>query len=297
MTNYWIFVVTDQRIGNEEMMGKDIFNKCIEDKFWGIGERTPNRKRLKKGDMVTFYLGGREGQKFLGSCKLDSRPILVSQLNEKERKRLNRPSPFFDAEYGVYLSDVEVWDEPRRIQSLLPNLDFIRDKERFWLFLQGGVRAISEDDYNAIVSPTTRKVKEEIEDETAFVLEKYLKEFILSNWKSIFGSKLKLFKDEEGNTGENYPTSVGYPDFLCVDKSTKDFVVIELKKGMSSDKVVGQISRYMGWIQGNLAKEGQKVRGIIITKDYDEKLMYAVSAIPSVQVKFYKIRFMLTDKT
>ena len=47
----------------------------------------------------------------------------------------------------------------------------------------------------------------------------------------------------------------GRIDLLCIDKN-RDFVVVETKKGKESDKVVGQIQRYMGWINRNLAKSG-----------------------------------------
>jgi predicted RNA-binding protein len=295
MTNYWIFVVTDSNIGNKQMMAKDTFDQCIKDQFWGIGKKTANRKRLKKGDIVVFYLGGREGQMFLGNCRLDSKPVLVSKLDKKERRRLNRPRPFFSAEYGVYLTDIEVWPSPRPIQDLVSDLEFIRDKDRYWVHLQGGVRAISEDDYRIIVSPFERGREEEIEDEVEFALEKYLKEFIISNWKSIdFGANLELFRDKDGNTGENYPTSVGYPDLLCIDSDTRDFVVIELKKGRTSDKVVGQTLRYIGWVEQNLANKGQNVRGIIIAKEPDEKLTYAISPLKDkIRVKYYKVNFKL----
>jgi RecB family endonuclease NucS len=61
--------------------------------------------------------------------------------------------------------------------------------------------------------------------------------------------------------------TVGHIDLLCTDKN-RDFVVVETKKGKDSDKVVGPIQRYMGWINRNLAKSGENVRGIIIDKIY-----------------------------
>ena len=46
--------------------------------------------------------------------------------------------------------------------------------------------------------------------------------------------------------------------------------------GRSSDNVVGQILRYMGYIRENWAeKEGKDVKGIILTPSYDEQLRLA----------------------
>ena len=52
--------------------------------------------------------------------------------------------------------------------------------------------------------------------------------------------------------------------------------MLELKAVHSSDIVVGQILRYMGFIRENWAdKEGKKVKGIILTPSFDEQLRLA----------------------
>jgi len=74
--------------------------------------------------------------------------------------------------------------------------------------------------------------------------------------------------------------------------------VIETKKGKESDKVVGQIQRYMGWIKRNLAKNGESVRGIIVVNEFDGKakwLDYAVSVNDNIQLKYYEVKFVVRD--
>ncbi|MGB7531612.1 MAG: endonuclease NucS domain-containing protein [Halobacteriota archaeon] len=88
--------------------------------------------------------------------------------------------------------------------------------------------------------------------------------------------------------------SAGRIDLLCIDRN-RDFVVIETKKGKESDKVVGQIQRYMGWINRNLAKNGENVRGIIIVNEFDEWLDYAVSVNDNIQLKYYEVKFVVQD--
>lgn len=293
MTNYWIFVVQDTKIGTKEMKGIEIYEQRMSDAFWGIGERTANRTKLERGDKVVFYLGGREGHTFLGTCTLHSKSY---KLKEEEREKLSHDSPFFRPNYGAKLKDIEKWDKPKPIQPLVEDLGFITKPEFWGTYLQGGIRAISENDYNTITSEKP-PLRDEIKDAAEFALEKYLKEFIVSNWKRIdFGARLELFKDEDGNTGDNYATPVGYPDLLCVDKDRGEFVVIELKKGRESDKVVGQTLRYIGWIEENLAKPKQDVIGIIIVKERDEKLAYAIKPVKDrIRLKHYKMTFKLVD--
>lgn len=123
-----------------------------------------------------------------------------------------------------------------------------------------------------------------------FVMERYLEEFIESNFDKIdFGADLKLYQDEE-NTGRQYSTSVGTIDLLAVDHKKGEYIVIELKKGRSSDVVVGQISRYMGWVKENLA-DNYNVRGIIIAKEKDKRLEYSLKLIPQIELYLYNVFF------
>lgn len=116
-------------------------------------------------------------------------------------------------------------------------------------------------------------------------MENDLENFLVENLHLI-DKDLKLFQDEHGKSGRQYITEIGDIDLLC--KKNNDFVVIELKKGRSSDKVVGQISRYIGWVKEKLAN-GNNVKGIIIVHDFDNKLKYAALANPNIELKYYKI--------
>lgn len=156
---------------------------------------------------------------------------------------------------------------------------------------------ILEEKYNFLVKgkiPTDGE--EPNEEQQEFVLEKHLEDFIVKNLNKIFGDKLKLYEDEEGGNGQQYPTDIGYIDILATEPETNSYVVIELKKGRESDNVVGQILRYIGWVKENLAKEGENVKGLIICKDTTgEKLSYALKAIPgcNIEVNRYEIDFRL----
>jgi hypothetical protein len=57
----------------------------------------------------------------------------------------------------------------------------------------------------------------------------------------------------------------------------------------------GQVARYMMWVTENLAKPGQKVRGIIIAKEADEGLRLAVRISAAISIKTYREPFVLTN--
>ena len=158
----------------------------------------------------------------------------------------------------------------------------------------------TEDQYRTVVSenPPEIGITEEpdtMTDRTEFVLEKYLEEFIVSNFDVIFKRELELYIDSEGNVGQQYTTEIGPIDILAYEPKTKTFVVLELKKGRPSDQVVGQVLRYMGWVKQNLCTKGQSVRGIVICRDKDAKLLYALGMVNNVEVKYFRVSFELRD--
>ncbi|MFQ5891789.1 MAG: PDDEXK nuclease domain-containing protein, partial [Candidatus Methanofastidiosia archaeon] len=93
--------------------------------------------------------------------------------------------------------------------------------------------------------------------------------------------------------GRQFPAGTWSIDFLAIDKDKNDLVVIELKRGKTSDSTVGQLLRYINWVKKNVAEKGQNVRGIIIAKDVDEALNYAIKNLEYVEIKTYKVDFQL----
>jgi len=98
-------------------------------------------------------------------------------------------------------------------------------------------------------------------------------------------------------SGRQYPAGQWSIDFLCKDAETDEFVVVELKRGKTSDAAVGQILRYVGWVQENMAKPGQNTQGIIIASAVDEALRLAVRNLPTISVMTYKVDFQLKPAT
>mgnify|MGYP006096554579 FL=1 len=140
----------------------------------------------------------------------------------------------------------------------------------------------------------------EVKDETSvistglFYMEQQLEDFIIRNWnESQFGKKYDLiFKDGELKS-QQYKTDIGRIDILATDKTDGSYVVIELKRNQTSDDTVGQVTRYMGWIQDKLGDED--VKGIIVAGSYDEKLYYAQKMLKNIEVFLYEVNFKLNE--
>ncbi len=282
--NYYVFQVSDQSKYGKQRTGQEIFDFLVKGKsVWGFGYNTPNRKAIQPGDKILFYLTGAKNQMFIGSAILKSGVYNDRSSESKEW--------FLDPEtMRIDLEDVVIFDEPKPRKSF---------KSIEWRPAQGGSSKISERDFMVIrgISADVFIKDSEPEHEMEFALEKYLEDFIVSNWEKInFFDGLQIFEDKDGNFGQQYYTEdVGYIDILATDKDG-NFVVIELKKGRKNDEVVGQVLRYIGWVRKNLCTSKQSVKGIIIVGEKDEKLEYAVREISDkVSVKLYKISFKLDD--
>ena len=88
-----------------------------------------------------------------------------------------------------------------------------------------------------------------IEDPSAFAIEKHLEDFLIYNWSNTeLSKKYDLLIDEGEIVAQQYQSDTGPIDILVMSKDKKEFLVIELKKGRASDVVVGQILRYRGFV-------------------------------------------------
>lgn len=291
----WVFVVTAQKIGGKLYSPHDILNLRFKDRFWGLGESTPNRKLVKKGDQVVFYLG-------IPIKSFTAGAVLASdafQLDASQKQKYSHDLEYFTADYGVLLEDLRSWENGVAVDEVVSALSFIKNKENWGVYFQGGIRQIPPEDFGVITqgrkASLIESIREErdIESESEFALEAHLEEFIDQNWAKInFGQKLVRFTTEE-QSGRQYPAGQWSIDFLCKDAGTGDLVVVELKRGRTSDATVGQILRYIGWVQENIAKPGQNTRGIIIASGVDDALRLAVRNVPAVKVMTYKVDFLL----
>jgi endonuclease len=126
-----------------------------------------------------------------------------------------------------------------------------------------------------------------------FAFEKDLENYLVKNLGFIEPG-LRLY-EEEGITGVQFPAGGRIIDVLAVDKNGR-FVVIELKVSRGYDRTVGQLLRYMGWVEANM-ETTKPVRGIIVANEITMDLKLACARIPDVQLIEYEISFKLRPVT
>lgn len=146
---YWVFTVANQDYGESFVRGIDIFHRLMIEREWGFGNRTPNRRSVRAGDFIVFYIAaGSKGfsYSFMGKARIANDPSRADAFGPVLIGAINiRDSPI-----RVPLKDVVVWDRGVPIHPLLSRLEFIKREENWGRYLQGGVRKFTKKDYDEI---------------------------------------------------------------------------------------------------------------------------------------------------
>lgn len=140
------------------------------------------------------------------------------------------------------------------------------------------------------LSPSEAEGEEETEERirASISLEKDLHKFIVSKLDSL-EEGLRLYEE-----GSEFATDAGRIDVLAIDKE-ENLVVIEIKTGKARDSAIGQILRYIGFVESEIADQDQNVRAILIADEFDENLKYSVKKLSEVELKEYRVSFDFED--
>jgi restriction system protein len=126
-------------------------------------------------------------------------------------------------------------------------------------------------------------------------MESQLEDFLIENWdRTELGQKYDLIEEDGEVVSQQYRTDIGTIDILAQDKQTGQLVVIELKKNQTSDDTVGQLARYMGWLEEHKTG-GELTKGIIIAAQYDRRLYYALQKMKDTETYLYRVEFRLEE--
>jgi endonuclease len=225
---------------------------------------------------------------------------MVSDLSNREGQIITREqvSSWFESNYpkikpstvSAHLLKMST-NAPSRIHyNVNPNGDddlfYQIDSKRFRLFdAQNDPTPVYENNDDGI-DPNGGEIPELVQP-TEFAYERDLKNFLSKNLHLI-APGLQLYEDEEGITGIEFPVGGRFIDILAVDKQN-NYVVIELKVSRGYDRVIGQLLRYMAWIEQKQAEPGQDVSGIIVAREISEDLLLAASKVSGIKLFEYQL--------
>jgi hypothetical protein len=145
----------------------------------------------------------------------------------------------------------------------------------------------------AIEAQTETELMEEEEAiEASISFERDLESFLAKDLQKL-EQGLHLYR-ANGILGRQVDAkSAGRIDLLAEDKDN-NLVVIEIKVGEVDREVCGQIQAYMSWVKNVLAG-GKSVRGIVVAKDFTDRLRLAAKMVPELSLRKYRVDFEFMD--
>ena len=115
-------------------------------RMWAVGADEPHRNALASGDLVLIYLGAPE-REFIGSAELAS---AVHRWTPSEAQVYPGDSPS-----GVLLAQVEEWDPPVPMNTVLSEIDPPGNAKADF---QMGVVRITANEYETALAVAARRV-------------------------------------------------------------------------------------------------------------------------------------------
>jgi len=271
---------------------------------WDIKKRDQDFRKLNIGSHVIQYctndVESNPGQikyiyEVVGLEKIDTdvdKALQKNIISQEEADRLKKEDHIIKLKLhiilkkGLELSLIRKWVEEKQLSPSMNNCGR----------LGFNICEVDGGDYQTIIEWNKNQVPEP-PSALGALLEEDLRRYIveLPSLELIWGSKWKnyqLFTEANGQViGELFDTrTVGQIDLLY-QNSLGDLLVVELKRTEdTSDKAVGQIARYLGWVQENIGKD-KKVEGILVARSASEELKYAVKALKACSLYIYEIQF------
>lgn len=133
-----------------------------------------------------------------------------------------------------------------------------------------------------------------------FVKERHLQLYLVNHWERMeLSSQWEIYADsDDPQAGVEFSTGIGRPDILLTHTSEARVCILELKRGSTSDRAVGQLLRYIGWVREHLTdledvSTDAEVEGRLIVSDSSKKLEYAISVVPELALYEYEMEVSL----
>lgn len=194
------------------------------------------------------------------------------QLSQYERGSLGKAIYAYFDEVGV---DNAIYEKSLEIaKKIMPNTKY---NKGHYSWYRNKYREMNETSEVEIA----KAVEDEEIAEITFGLERDMQSALRANIEQL-ESGLKII-----DGGNERITDAGRIDITASDRNG-NIVVIELKVGDASPKIIAQALAYMGAVAES---DKKNVRGILVAGDFHKQVIWAAKAIPNLQLKKYKFQF------
>lgn len=152
MSNCYLFVVSGERdsASGRRTLARELLQRRLAVGRWPLNARTPHQRDLVPGDEIVFYVAGADPER---SCFVAT-GVVTGPRVESERCNDRGASWIGLARHRLFdvpVSLKTLFAKPLEVAPLIPSLAFVKNKERWGTYFQGGVRRIPRADFERII--------------------------------------------------------------------------------------------------------------------------------------------------
>ena len=227
------------------------------------------------------------GKATISAILVTAYPEKYGVWNNRSEEALKQLDIWPDFEYGS-----DFGQRYERVNEVLLDLSNELDLDLWDLdAVLGYIVGIEEDPQETL---------EDAEASGEFVKEQHLQQYLVNHWEQMeLSEQWEIYSDaDDPEAGVEFSTGIGRPDILLTHTSEARVCILELKKGSTSDRAVGQLLRYVGWVRDHIedlegVSANADVEGRLIVNEPSEKLEYAISVVPELMLYEYEMEVAL----
>ena len=145
--NHYILTVGESFDEHRRIDPYDELKKRLNENFWYLYKNTKYAEEISKNDKVLFYASGLKNKKIFGSAKV----AFKEKVLKIKHKTYTSNTPI----YCLNFSEIVNFKDPKLMVKKIVKTDFFKKSEKknlskWGVYLMGGVRKITIDDYNLL---------------------------------------------------------------------------------------------------------------------------------------------------
>lgn len=153
----YILITTNLRTYSRVILATEIVQGLLTSKYWLLGGRTPNRGRIRISDKVIICAAGLANRVFLAIALVASPAEPISRRVKKAipEELIEKFSFEYPNLYSLELAEPAFFNKPIPVKQLLDRLSFIKNRNSWGSYFQGGHLRIAEEDFALMVTQDT----------------------------------------------------------------------------------------------------------------------------------------------
>ena len=149
--NYFYLICNDGYDANsndQPVSAFDICMKRLEEKKWPLYRNTQGIQKIKNDSQFLIYLAGKNkySQQFVASFITDK----IIEGFDMHYDNFNQSYLHSVIKEYIQIKEIKIFEQPFSKKTKMNELDFIKNKDKYGIYFQGGLKSISEQEFKKI---------------------------------------------------------------------------------------------------------------------------------------------------